>query len=134
MKQRGLLVFAAAGLMLMAAQTSAHHSFSAVFDRDKPAVFTGVVTKVEWTNPHAHFYIDVRGPNGSAVNWQFELASPNGLLRRGWTRTSLKPGDAVTVDAFLARDGSNYANAATVKLSDGRRVFAGSPVDGGAAQ
>lgn len=126
MARCSVLVFAAASLMLMATGTSAHHSFAAVFDPDKPVVLTGVVTKVEWTNPHAHLYIDVKDPSGTVTNWDLEFGSPNGLLRRGWTRTSLNLGDMVTVEGFLARDGSKYGNAATVKLSDGRELFAGS--------
>ena len=130
MRRCSVLVFAAASLVLMATSTSAHHSFAAVFDADKPIVFTGVVTEVEWTNPHAHLLIDVKDPSGTVAKWDFELGGPNGLLRQGWTRTSLKPGDTVTINGFLAKDGSNYASAATVELSDGRKVFAGPTADG----
>ena len=96
---------------------------------------TGVVTKVEWTNPHARFYVDVKDDNGKVTNWNFELGSPNVLIRQGWRRTSLKEGDRVTVDGYLAKDGSNFANARSVILSDGRKVFAGSaPGEGAPAQ
>ena len=116
----------AAGIMLLATRVSAHHSFAAEFDVQKPITLTGAVTRVDWTNPHAHFYLDVKDLSGALVNWNFELTGPNGLLRRGWTRTSLNLGDIVTVDGYLAKDGSHYVNAVTVKLSDGRKVFAGS--------
>jgi hypothetical protein len=116
----------AAGIMLLAMRVSAHHSFAAEFDVQKPITLTGAVTRVEWTNPHAHFYLDVTDSSGALVNWNFELTGPNGLLRRGWTPTSLNLGNIVTVDGYLAKDGSHYVNAVTVKLSDGRKVFAGS--------
>src|SRR3977135_2387243 len=99
--RRVVAVFAAASVMLMAARLFAHHSFAAEFDSNKRIVLTGSVTKVEWTNPHAHFYIDVKDPSGTVVNWNFELNGPNGLLRRGWTRTSLKRGDVVTARGVL---------------------------------
>ncbi len=135
MRQRRMVAFfAAASVMLMAARVFAHHSFAAEFDSNKPIVLTGAVTKVEWTNPHAHFYVDVKDPSGTVVNWNFELNGPNGLLRRGWTRNSLKLGDVVTVDGFLAKDGSHYVNAVTVKLSDGRKMFAGSSGDAAPSQ
>jgi hypothetical protein len=105
---------------------SAHHSFSAEYDASKPVTLQGTVTKVEWTNPHARFHIDVRDDKGVARNWNLELASPNVLVRNGWKRTSLTVGDRVTVEGSAARDGSRMANARVVKLADGRQVFAGS--------
>ncbi len=113
---------------------AAHHSFSAEFDRDRPVKLTGTVTKVEWTNPHARIYIDVQDDNGNLVNWDFELGPPNMLMRNGWTRNSLKPGHVVTIDGFQAKDNSHTANARSVKLPDGREVFAGSSFDLGPAQ
>src|SRR5215216_1598910 len=104
----------------------AHHSFAAQYDANKPLTLKGVVTKMEWMNPHSRFYVDVKDDAGKIVNWNVELASPHVLLRQGWTRDSLKPGDLVTVDAAHAKDGSNMANAQRVTLADGRRVFAGS--------
>ena len=86
----------------------------------------GTVTKVEWTNPHARFYIDVKDDKGVVRNWNLELASPNVLVRNGWKRTSLAVGDQVIVDGSAAKDGSKMANARVVKLADGRQVFAGS--------
>ena len=110
---------------------AAHHSFAAQYDAAKPVTLTGVVTKVEWTNPHARFYIDVKNQDGTTTNWNFELASPNYLRRAGWSSTSLEQGDEVTVEGSLARSGANMANAAAVTLSNGGRVFARSAADGG---
>ena len=105
---------------------AAHHSFAAQYDANKPLTLKGVVTKMEWMNPHSRFYVEVKDETGKIVNWNVELASPNVLLRQGWTRDSLKPGDLVTVEGSQAKDGSSMANAQRVTLSDGRRVFAGS--------
>src|SRR6201996_378760 len=110
---------------LAAVPAVAHHSFAAEYDSKKPIEFTGTVTKVEWMNPHARFYVDVKDDAGKVANWEFELGSPNGLMRQGWTRNSLKAGDVVSVDGYLAKDGSKLANARQVKLADGRKVFAG---------
>jgi len=102
----------------------AHHSFAAEFDAAKPIVLTGTVTKVEWTNPHTWFFIDVKNADGSVTNWGFEMPGPAQLLRAGMKRDSMKVGDVVTVDARRARDGSNQANAQTVTLaSTGQRLF-----------
>lgn len=106
-----------------------HHSFEAEFSRDLPVDVTGTVTSVEWMNPHARFYVDVEDENGEVVNWNFELASPNGLMRRGWTRNSLKVGDVVTVVGSRAKNAPNVGNASTVTLANGQRMFAGSSGD-----
>ncbi|HEY7672872.1 MAG TPA: DUF6152 family protein [Gammaproteobacteria bacterium] len=113
-----LLTLAAAGPAL------AHHSFATQYDADQPVTLKGVVTKVEWMNPHARFYVDVKDDSGNVVNWNLELASPNVLTRNGWSRTSLKEGDEVTVEGSRARSGASMANARTVTLADGRKVFA----------
>jgi hypothetical protein len=105
---------------------AAHHSFAAEYDANKPLKITGKVTKVEWTNPHARFYVDVVGTDGKVVNWNFELGSPNVLKRGGWMRDALKEGDTVVVEGTMAKDGSKMANARTVTFPDGRRVGAGS--------
>jgi hypothetical protein len=121
------IVVAIATLLLTTAVVSAHHSFSAEFDLDKPIRLTGVVTKLEWTNPHAWFYIDVKDESGKVTNWGWELGSPNGLLRTGWTRNSLKVGTEVTVEGSRARDGGNTANARDVIItSTGQKLFAAS--------
>jgi len=104
----------------------AHHSFAAEYDAAKPVTLKGTVTKVEWMNPHARFYIDAKDDSGTVTNWEFELGSPNGLMRAGWTRNSLKQGDEVSVSGSLAKDGSHLANARSVTLADGKKVFAAS--------
>lgn len=113
-------------LALASAQVQAHHSFAAQYDANKPVTLVGTVTKVEWTNPHARFYVDVKDEKGVVTNWNFELASPNVLRRNGWTRTSLNVGDEVTVEGALAKNGAKMANARVVTLAGGRKVFAGS--------
>jgi hypothetical protein len=117
------------GSIAASAQALAHHSFAAEFDENKPVTLSGTVTKVEWTNPHIWFFIDVKSPDGTVTNWGLEMGSPNGLLRAGWKRDSMKVGDVVTVEARRARDDSNNANAQTVVLaSTGQKLFAGSPI------
>src|SRR5579863_3324132 len=112
-----LLCVLAIVLGLSAMPALAHHSFAAEYDNKAPVDLTGTVTKVEWMNPHARFYLDVKDDKGNVTNWEFELGSPNGLARRGWTRSSMKIGDVVIVDGYMAKDGSNLANARNVKLA-----------------
>ena len=110
-------------LYCLASTSFAHHSFAAQYDPDQPIELNGVVTKVEWTNPHARFYVDVEDENGNIINWNFELASPNMMVRNGWTRNFVVEGDEVTVTGMLSRDGSKMANALRVLLSDGTMVM-----------
>ena len=110
---------------------SAHHAFAAEFDRNKPVEVTGTVTKVEWMNPHARIYVDAPDPDleNQIVNWDFELGSPNVLMRQGWTRNSLKEGETVTVGGWRARNNAHVANARQVTDANGKRLFAGSSAD-----
>jgi hypothetical protein len=110
----------------------AHHSFDAEFDASKPVTLQGTVTKVEWTNPHTWFYVDVP-EGGKVVNWAVEGGAPNVLYREGWKPTSLKPGDKVKITASRARNGSNVANATLIQLPDGKCLFAGTSGPGGTA-
>ena len=111
---------------LAAPSLSAHHSFAAEFDANKPVTLTGAVTQVEWGNPHIWVYLEVKDDHGVAQPWQCEGGAPNTLTRNGWSRSSLKVNDQITIDGFLAKDGSKTCNMRTVKLPDGRNVFAGS--------
>jgi hypothetical protein len=127
MRTKLFVVIAALGLLVAAVPVIAHHSFAAEFDANKPIKVTGTVTKVEWKNPHVYFYIDVKEDDGKVTNWGMEMGSPNGLMRQGWTRNSMKVGDVVSVEGSRARDGSAIGNARAVTLaSTGQRLFAAS--------
>jgi|SRR5690242_13664386 hypothetical protein len=119
------ILLASISLMAAAAPAIAHHAFAAEYDASQPVKLKGKVTKFEWLNPHARFYIDVVDEKGNVTNWNLELASPNALKRNGWTSKLLHVGDEVTVEGSRARDGSKMANAAVVILPDGQRVFSG---------
>jgi len=126
-----VLLAAASALLAVCIEVplAAHHSFAAQYDRSKPKTLTGPVTKVEWINPHARFFVDFKEADGKVNNWEVELGPPAMLMRNGWTRTSLVVGEQVTVNGSLAKDGSHLLNASTVTLGNGKRVFAGSSGD-----
>ena len=130
----GLLELAVV-VWLVSSPLSAHHSFGAEFDATKPVVLTGVVTKIDWTNPHSHFYLDVKDDRGRLSHWRFEGYTVNALYRTGWKKdVSMKIGDTVTVTGWKARDGSNAAHAREVTLAGGKKLFFGPPAgtgDGG---
>jgi len=113
-------------LALSSAELRAHHSFAAEFDSNSVVTLNGVITKVEWTNPHTYFHLDVTDNQGKVTNWAVEGGAPNALYRAGWKPTSLKAGDRVTIVGSRAKDGSNLANATSFTLADGRCLFAGS--------
>ncbi|OLC30526.1 MAG: hypothetical protein AUH28_15330 [Acidobacteria bacterium 13_1_40CM_56_16] len=125
MKNKVAMLFAAIVLLAIAVPAIAHHAFAAEYDADQPVKLKGKVTKFEWTNPHARFYIDVVDEKGVVSTWNLELASPNVLRRNGWTSKILQIGEEITVEGSRARDGSKMANARVVTLANGQRVFSG---------
>ena len=127
MRTRLAILIGVMSIVIASGRALAHHSFAAEFDEKKTVNLTGTVTKVEWTNPHIWFFMDVKDPDGSVSNWGFEMGGTAQLLRTGWKRDSMKIGDVVAVDAFGARDGSNRANARSVTLTGtGQKLFTGS--------
>jgi len=128
-----LLGVVAATVVLAVPAAHAHHSFAAEFDSDKPVKLSGTVTQIQWRNPHTYFYVDVADEKGTVHNWAFELGSPNGLTRAGWTRDTLKIGDTITVQGSRARDNGYKANASNVTLANGKRLFNGRNEDDAAA-
>jgi uncharacterized protein DUF6152 len=127
-KSMGLAM--AFAVTVAATPAMAHHSFAAEFDASQPVQLKGTVTKIEWMNPHAYFYIDVKDASGKVSKWGLEMGSPNGLMRQGWTRNSMKVGDEIVVEGSRAKDGSDIANARSVVLGSGERLFAASSQDG----
>jgi hypothetical protein len=126
MRKKLAFVLAGTGLLLNATKLPAHHSFAAEFDARRPIKLRGIVTKMEWINPHAWIHIDVKGPDGNVVTWMVEAGSPNSLVRRGFTKNSLAPGTDILVEGYQAKDGSNKVNGRDVTFPDGRKLFLGS--------
>ncbi len=126
-----LAIFVASVSLAAVVPLLAHHSFAAEFDASKAVRVTGTLTKIEWTNPHTYFYVDVKEDNGSVVKWSCEAGSPGALSRRGFKRGDLKLGDAIVVDGYRAKDGSRLIDARRVTLPDGRIVSGASAGDGG---
>jgi hypothetical protein len=116
------LAFAGLAILGSGLPALAHHSFAEEFDTSKPVTLEGVVTRVDWENPHVHYYIDVTGPDGAVVNWSCETGGPGRLARKGWTHDSLKPGDKVVVHGYIAKDGTHAADGRQVTLPDGRSI------------
>lgn len=123
---RLVLAVVAAGVLAVVAPAAAHHSFAAEYDGTKPITLRGTISRMIWGNPHAHLYIDVKRPDGKVVTWNLELGGVAQLYRQGWRKTDLPAGAAVTVQGYLAKDGTPTANATVIRLADGRELFAGS--------
>jgi Family of unknown function (DUF6152) len=119
------LFVAVLSLLLMTMRISAHHAFAAEYDENKRVTVSGIVTGFKWSNPHAWLYVDEKDETGKVTGWSFEMGSPGGLTRRGWKKAELKKGDRVTLEGYGAKDGSNKANASTVTMPDGRKLFGG---------
>jgi hypothetical protein len=113
------------GLLWSGTHAAAHHAFSSEYDENKVVTLKGTVTKVEWTNPHARFFMDVVNPDNTVTNWSFELASPNSLTRSGWGRRTLNVGDAITATGYAAKSGKNMASTRSVTTADGKSLFTG---------
>jgi hypothetical protein len=122
MSNRFLVSIASVVFLTSGLPAFAHHSFFGEFDQSKPITLEGVVTRIDWENPHVHYYVDATGPDGTMVNWACETGGPTRLARRGWTRDSLKPGDKVIVHGYVAKDTSHVVDGRRVTLADGRKI------------
>ena len=126
MRTKLSVMIAGFGLLLASVPVLAHHSFAAEFDAKKPVKLSGTVTKMEWINPHAWIYIDVKNTDGTVTNWMVEAGAPNALLRRGWTKNSLLAGTEIVIEGYQAKDGANRANGRDITFKDGKKLFVGS--------
>ncbi len=126
MRTQRVIAMVGLAALLAGVSASAHHAFSAEFDKDKPVNLEGTLTKAELMNPHAWLYLDVKGPDGTVANWAIEMGPPNALLRRGWKKSSMQFGVVLKVEGFAAKNGKEFANATNVTLPDGRKMFVGS--------
>ena len=124
------MVAAVAGFLMAGLPARAHHAFAAEYDAKKQVRLEGVVTEMEWINPHAWIHIDVTGPDGKVTSWMVEGGSPNILLRRGFNKGSLEKGQKISIDGFQAKDGSNRANGSNITYPDGKKLFLGSSGEG----
>ena len=124
----------AASICVSSASLFAHHSFSAEYDQKKPIVLKGTITSMQWVNPHAWLHVGAKGPDGKMADWAVEFGGSSGLYRRGFRPKDLPVGAEVTIEGWLARDGSNTMNASNVTMADGKKLFAGSPGAGGPAE
>jgi hypothetical protein len=131
MRVKQAVLVAGIGLLAATLPLVAHHSFAAEFDSTKAVTLQGVVTKLDWMNPHIWIYLDTKDDSGTVAHWQCEGGPPNALTRQGWSKDSLKISDQVTIEGFRSKDGTNTCNARSVKLPSGKSVFAGSAEDGG---
>jgi hypothetical protein len=125
MGSRLCLLVAGLALLVVAVPVAAHHAFAAEFDVGQPVKIKGTTTKMEWTNPHAWLYVDVKDPDGKVVNWRFELGAPNALIRLGWRKDTIPAGVDVEIEGFRAKAGGPVANGRSIKLADGRELFSG---------
>jgi hypothetical protein len=119
------VAMASLAVFAFGASAAAHHAFSAEFDQNKPVLLEGALTKADWMNPHAWIYIDVKGADGTVVNWAIEMGPPNALLRRGWKKSSMQIGAIIKVEGFAAKNGKEFANATNITMPDGTKIFAG---------